>query len=100
MKAIGARNKDIMLIFLMNACLIGLIGGLIGVGIGYLLSGFMPALIGGGGITGRFASAGSVVTMQSVLLALGISVGIGMVAGVVPAYKASRLKPVDALRYG
>ena len=99
MKAVGARNKDILSIFLLNAVLIGLIGGLIGVIFGYFLSGFLPMLMDGGGITGRFASAGTLVTAESVLLALSISVIIGTISGAIPAYQGSRLKPVDALRY-
>ncbi|PIZ53300.1 ABC transporter permease, partial [Candidatus Woesearchaeota archaeon CG_4_10_14_0_2_um_filter_57_5] len=46
MKAIGARNKDIMLIFLLNAGLIGLVGGLLGIFFGTILSGMLPALMG------------------------------------------------------
>ena len=99
MKAVGARNKDILSIFLLNAVLIGLIGGAIGIIFGYFLSGLLPALMNGGGITGRFASAGTLVTAESVLLALSISVVIGTISGAVPAYQGSRLKPVDALRY-
>ena len=99
MKAIGARNKDILTIFLLNAFLIGLIGGIIGVILGYLLSVILPALMGGGGITGRVASAGSIVTIESVLLSLFVAVGIGTLSGAIPAYQASKLKPVDALRY-
>ena len=100
MKAIGARNNDIMAIFLLNAALIGLIGGLLGVVFGYLLSGVLPALMGGaGGVMSRMGSAGTVISLNSVFLALGMSVFIGIVSGVVPAYQASKLKPVDALRY-
>ncbi|RLG12585.1 MAG: ABC transporter permease [Candidatus Nanohalarchaeota archaeon] len=97
MKAIGARNKDILLIFLLNAGLIGLVGGLIGVLLGVALSGFVPMLMGGmpmsrGGVT-------TVVSMESVVLALSVAVIIGVISGVVPAYNGSKLKPVDALRY-
>ncbi|HII17207.1 TPA: ABC transporter permease [Candidatus Woesearchaeota archaeon] len=100
MKAIGARNADILLIFLLNAGLIGFIGGVIGIIMGVLLSGVLPSLMGGsGGIFGRLGSSGSVISMGSVALALGISVFIGMASGAIPAYKASRLRPVDALRY-
>ena len=100
MKAIGARNNDILTIFLLNAALIGLIGGILGIVFGFLLSGFLPALMGeSGGIMSRMGSAGSVISLSSVFLALGMSVFIGIVSGVVPAYQASRLKPVDALRY-
>ncbi|MBN1793088.1 ABC transporter permease [Candidatus Woesearchaeota archaeon] len=100
MKAIGARNKDIMIIFLLNAALIGLIGGIIGIIIGTLLSGILPSIISGtGGMFGRFGSLGSIVSLSSVLMAIGISLIIGMGAGAIPAYQASKLKPVDALRY-
>ncbi len=98
MKAIGARNKDILTIFLLNAALIGLIGGLLGVIFGVILSGFLPILMGSsGGIMSRFGS--SVVSMKSIVMAMGISVFIGISSGVIPAHQASKLKPVDALRY-
>ena len=99
MKVLGARNKDILAIFLLNAFLIGLIGGIIGIILGYLLSSILPTLMGGGGFIGRLASAGSVVTLESVLLSLSVAVGIGTLSGAIPAYQASKLKPVDALRY-
>ena len=100
MKAVGARNKDILTIFLMNSTLIGFIGGMIGVILGYFISGILPMLMGSGaGMTSRFASAGTLVTMDSVLLSLSIAIIIGTISGAIPAYKASKLKPVDALRY-
>ena len=95
MKAIGARNKDILLIFIFNAALIGLVGGIIGLAIGTLLSGFVPALLG----NVPFARGGGIVSWDSVIIAISVSVGIGVLAGIIPAYKASRLRPVDALRY-
>ncbi|MFH0875642.1 MAG: ABC transporter permease [archaeon] len=99
MKAIGARNSDILTIFLLNAGLIGFIGGLLGIFFGVMLSGFLPVLMGqSGGMFSRFSSGG-VISMSSIFMALGISVFIGIAAGVIPAYQASKLKPVDALRY-
>jgi putative ABC transport system permease protein len=95
MKAIGARNKDIMLIFLMNAALIGLVGGVLGIIGGTILSGFLPSLLG----SSTFIRSSSIVSWNSVFIALSMSVLIGMIAGAIPAYKASKLKPVDALRY-
>ena len=96
MKAIGARNKDVLLIFLFNAGLIGLVGGILGVIFGIIISGSMSSLISlpmsrGGAIT--------LVTWNSVLIALSASVVAGMLAGFIPAYNGSKLKPVDALRY-
>jgi putative ABC transport system permease protein len=96
MKAIGARNRDILLIFLFNAAIIGLVGGVIGIILGTILSGFLPAITGG---TIPFARGGGVVSLQSVLMAIGVSVSAGIIAGIIPAYQASKLKPVDALRY-
>lgn len=99
MKAVGARNKDILTVFLLNSVLIGLIGGLIGVLFGFILSGFLPALMGSsGGVAGRMGSS-TLVTLDSVIISLSISVIIGTVSGAIPAYQASKLKPVDALRY-
>ncbi len=95
MKAIGARNKDILTIFLMNASLIGLIGGTIGILFGIMLSWFMPFLIPN--MKGMGGAA--VVTTTSVVGALMVSMIVGILAGAIPAYKASKLKPVDALRY-
>lgn len=95
MKAIGARNRDILAIFLFNAGLIGLVGGIIGVILGMLISEALPYLMGD--LT--LASGGTIVSLNVVILALSISVLVGMVAGVIPAYQGSKLKPVDALRY-
>jgi putative ABC transport system permease protein len=95
MKAVGARNQDILQIFLFNAAFIGLVGGIIGIVLGTILSGFMPALMGGLPI----ARGTTIVTLNSITMALSVSVTVGIIAGIIPAYQASKLKPVDALRY-
>ncbi|HJH28473.1 MAG TPA: ABC transporter permease [Methanosarcinaceae archaeon] len=95
MKAIGARNRDILAIFLFNAGLIGLVGGIIGVVLGILLSGALPYLLGDMTIV----RGGTIVSLNVIIFALSISVLVGMVAGAIPAYQGSKLKPVDALRY-
>lgn len=95
MKAVGAKNRDILLIFILNSALIGLTGGVIGIIIGGLLSSLIPAFLG----DMPFLREGGIVSLNSVLLAVSVSVGVGIVAGIVPAYQASKLKPVDALRY-
>jgi putative ABC transport system permease protein len=98
MKSIGAKNSDIMMIFLLNSAIVGLVGGLLGICIGTGISSLLPLLgmrmmgMGREGMT-------TVVTPMLLIYALLISIGIGMAAGVIPAYRASKLKPVDALRY-
>lgn len=98
MKAVGAKNKDIMLIFLFNSGLLGLVGGIIGVIFGALVSYSIPQL----GITlgaGPNEAVNTTISFNLLIIALAFSIVIGMVAGAVPAYRASKLKPVDALRY-
>lgn len=95
MKAIGARNKDIMNIFLLNSALIGLVGGIIGIIFGIILSGVLPVLMGETGML----RGGTFVAIDSIIIALSVSVIIGIASGIVPAYQGSKLKPVDALRY-
>ncbi|MEA3430280.1 MAG: ABC transporter permease [Nanoarchaeota archaeon] len=100
MKAIGAKNVDIMLIFLFNSGMIGFVGGLGGVILGSVASGYIGLLIGGGtggGISRMFGS--TALTPELLIFAFVFSIVIGMIAGAIPAYRASRLKPVDALRY-
>ena len=97
MKAVGARNGDILTIFLLNSGLIGLIGGVLGVTFGVIVSGLLQLVINNA--TGIESSSGTVVSLRSVFVALGISFFIGVASGVIPAHQASKLKPVDALRY-
>ena len=98
MKAIGAKNKDILAIFLMNAGMIGLVGGLGGILLGMIGSSFITSMISGGmGISRMFGAAS--ISIGLVVVMFLFSIVIGMIAGVIPAYRASRLKPVDALRY-
>jgi putative ABC transport system permease protein len=100
MKAIGAKNSDILLLFLFNSGMLGFVGGLIGVFIGAVISYILPLTgvslgIGGAGGGGLTTS----LNFGLMAFALGFSVIIGMVSGALPAWNASKLKPVDALRY-
>ena len=96
LKAIGAKNRDVLLVFLINSGLVGLSGGILGViaGIGAsrILPAFVPLAPGGAAIT-------PIVTPQIIIISLVLSMGIGMIAGAVPALNASRMNPVEALRY-
>jgi len=86
MKAIGARNRDILTIFLLNAGLLGLAGGFIGILSGYAISVTISLVL----------STPTIVSPQIVFVALIISMVTGMVSGLIPAYNGSKLNPVDA----
>ncbi len=87
--AIGAKASDIRKQFLIESLLLSIAGGLIGV-----ITGFV-----GSALISLFSSLTTVVTSFSVFLALGFSAVIGVTFGYYPAYKASLLNPIDALRY-
>ncbi|MBN1386236.1 ABC transporter permease [Candidatus Woesearchaeota archaeon] len=105
MKAIGAKNRDILMIFLINSGMIGFVGGLGGVILGSVASGYISLLVSGvsngggpgGGFTRMFSS--TALSPELLIFAFAFSIVIGVIAGVIPAYRASKLRPVDALRY-
>lgn len=88
-KAVGAKTRDILVQFIIESVLLTLTGGILGIGFGYLISTILARLIG-------FTP---VVTIQAVLLAVGVSTAVGLIFGIYPAAKAARLNPIDALRY-
>ena len=88
-KAIGAKNREISLQFLMESIILSLIGGIIGIIFGWLLSYGVKI----------FADLPTQITLSSILLACGVSSLIGIVFGYWPAKKAAALNPIDALRY-
>ncbi len=89
-KAVGARRRDILWQFLIEAMLLSLVGGIVGIGLGTLGSEIISALID---------DFRAVVTPQSVLLATTFSAAVGLFFGIYPARRASLLNPIDALRY-
>ena len=97
MKAIGAKNRDILMIFLFNSAMVGLVGGILGDLLGACVSTLFPLL----GLRMMGGGSDSSIYFAPDLMALGLilAVIIGIASGVVPAYRASKLKPVDALRY-
>lgn len=99
MKAIGAKNKDILMIFLLKSGMLGLVGGIGGVILGILGSLLIGQL---GGISlglGRGGALTSYINPWLVIGAFVVSILIGMIAGAIPAYRASKLSPIEALRY-
>ena len=88
-QAIGATRKDIIVQFLAESILICLVGGIIGVILGYVFSEMIT----------RFADIRTVVSPFSVIIAFGVSAGIGVLFGYIPAKRASEKDPVESLRY-
>jgi putative ABC transport system permease protein len=89
-KAVGAKRRDIMAQFLVEAMALSFLGGLIGVLAGYGGAQVITPLMGG---------ASAVVTTNSVAMALGVSIAVGLFFGLYPASRAASLHPIDALRY-
>lgn len=88
-QAIGAKGSEIVIQFLGESMLLTFFGGILGVALGYGIS----------QIVGLIMSMTTLVSWGSIGLATGVSVGIGLVFGYYPAKRASRLNPIDALRY-
>ncbi|MGE5676150.1 MAG: ABC transporter permease [Mycobacterium leprae] len=87
-KAIGAKNRDVMLQFLVEALILSLTGGAIGIGLG---------MAGASGLS-KVMSFQTKVTTGSILLSFGFSMAVGLIFGLYPAYRASNLDPIEALR--
>ncbi len=93
-KALGARRRDILIQFLTESSLLSLIGGVIGIGLGWLIA----------FVVGRIAAANNtelvpLVGLDAILLATLFSTAVGLFFGIYPANRAANLQPVEALRY-
>jgi len=93
-KALGARRRDILIQFLTESSLLSLFGGIIGIGLGWLIS----------FIVGKIAAASGspfnpLISFNAILLATLFSTAVGLFFGLYPANRAANLEPVEALRY-
>jgi putative ABC transport system permease protein len=88
-RATGARRADIVRQFLTESVLISIGGGGLGIAFGFLLSWLIAST----------AEWKTIVTTASVAIAFGVSVVVGVIFGIYPAMKASRINPIEALRY-
>ncbi|GGJ12626.1 multidrug ABC transporter substrate-binding protein [Halobellus salinus] len=89
MKAVGATNRDTMQLFLTESVLLGTTGAVLGVPVGLAVA---------WGAT-RFADVALTLAVDWMIFAVVVGVGVGIVAGLYPAWRASRVDPIDALRY-
>jgi putative ABC transport system permease protein len=110
LKALGMRNQTVMLIFLGESIIIGTIGATIGIALGYGLANVVAVLLGGGGAFSGMGGASAVSDTSSLKItpiltptvfagAFAFGIGISVIFALYPAWRASKLKPVDALRY-
>ena len=88
-RAIGARRIDVFLQFLSETMTLSVLGGIVGCTLGFLM---VP-------IASRWTGWTGIITPTAVLMSLAVSLAVGLVFGTAPAMRASRLHPVEALRY-
>jgi putative ABC transport system permease protein len=89
-KAVGAKRRHILTQFLVEAMVLSLLGGLMGMVLGF---------VGAIAIASLSEDLQSVVSLDAIMLATGVSTVVGLVFGIFPALRASQLHPIDALRY-
>lgn len=93
-KSIGAKNKDILIQFLVESIFVSLVGGIIGIILGILISFLISVVINFLGYSWEF-----LISFISIMVAVLISISVGIVFGIYPARKASKISPIEALHY-
>lgn len=109
LKALGMKSRTVLAIFLGESVIIGVIGAVIGIALGWVLSNIVATVLSSGAITigagGGAGAGGGLLTITPVLTplvffgAFGFGVGVSVIFALYPAWRASKLKPVEALRY-
>ena len=93
-KAVGARKRDIMLQFLTESALLSMIGGFIGIGLGWVLATLVGVIAANSDV-----DLSPAIGIDAILLATLFSTAVGLFFGLYPAKRAADLEPVEALRY-
>jgi putative ABC transport system permease protein len=99
MKAIGATNKDIMSIFIIEGMLVSSIGGIIGIILGVFGSQGLTMILNNFMMMGGSSNLSPVITLMSVVMAVTVSLIVGILSSLYPAWKAARMSPIEAVRY-
>lgn len=99
MKAIGATNRDIMSIFIIEGMLLSSIGGILGIILGVFGSQGITVILNSFMGTGGSSNLAPVITIFSVILAVTVSLVVGILSSFYPAWKAAKMSPIEAVRY-
>jgi putative ABC transport system permease protein len=93
-KAVGAKRRDILTQFLIEAATLGLCGGAVGVGLGWIIVKIMSVVATNFGFSFEVVLPG-----DAIALAVGVAIFIGLASGLYPAIRAARLDPIESLRH-
>ena len=99
LKALGMKSRTVLYIFLTESVIIGLIGAVIGIISGWGLANVVALFLGRGGIIGSALTITPILTPEVLIGAFGFGIGVSVIFALYPAWRASKLKPVEALRY-
>jgi len=107
LKALGMKSRTVLAIFISEAVIVGLLGATFGIGLGWVLANVAATIFTGGGFavaTGQGAVSGAfaitpVITPTLLMGAFGFGIAVSVIFAIYPAWRASKLKPVEALRY-
>ncbi|MGD0644053.1 MAG: ABC transporter permease [Candidatus Bathyarchaeia archaeon] len=99
LKALGMKSRTVLTIFLGESVIIGLIGAFVGIALGWILANVVARVLASGAFGGNGFRVTPLLTPEVFLGALGFGIGVSVIFALYPAWRASKLKPVEALRY-